>query len=229
MKFLTKLGLLMSGLWLVAVSAVVGTSWPDIGCLGLNEWGDFLAGVSAPLALFWLVIGYFQQGQELQLNTDALRAQQEELRRQVEETALLAQNAERQAAATEALAELNESEQRARSQKETLASLPRILAEGGSLTSSLIKTDLVNRGGEVSEVKLIYDGPYDLRLSSGPNWQEGQRALLVLKQTSRDPITYPIDFAIAFTTRLGESRKVLLRMPKAHVVVEIDRSQAADD
>ena len=47
----------------------------------LNEWGDFLAGTTAPLALFWLVIGYFQHGEELRLNTEALNAQKEELRR----------------------------------------------------------------------------------------------------------------------------------------------------
>ena len=60
--------------------------------MDLNEWGDFLAGACAPLALLWLVIGYFQQGAELKLNTKALEAQQEELKRQVEETAFLGAN-----------------------------------------------------------------------------------------------------------------------------------------
>ena len=50
-----------------------------------NEWGDFFAGVSAPLAFLWLVIGYFQQGEELSQNTRALKQQEEALRLQVEE------------------------------------------------------------------------------------------------------------------------------------------------
>ncbi len=71
-----------------------------------NEWGDFLAGGTAPLALLWLVIGYFQHGEGLSLNTEALKTQQEELRRQVEETASLAKNSERQAKAAEKLAHI---------------------------------------------------------------------------------------------------------------------------
>ncbi|MDA0698045.1 MAG: hypothetical protein O2793_16815 [Proteobacteria bacterium] len=47
--------------------------------LKLNEKGDFLAGVFSPLAFLWLVFGYFQQGQELKLNTQALKMQADEL------------------------------------------------------------------------------------------------------------------------------------------------------
>lgn len=48
--------------------------------LELNALGDFLAGTFAPLALLWLVIGYFQQGEELRQNSRALLMQAEELR-----------------------------------------------------------------------------------------------------------------------------------------------------
>ena len=63
----------------------------------LNEWGDFLAGVTAPLALGWIVIGYFQYGQEIRVNTTALEWQKAELRRQAEETARLVKATEKQA------------------------------------------------------------------------------------------------------------------------------------
>lgn len=39
---------------------------------GLNEVGDFLAGVFAPLAFFWLVIGFFQQKKELSLQINEM-------------------------------------------------------------------------------------------------------------------------------------------------------------
>jgi predicted RNA binding protein with dsRBD fold (UPF0201 family) len=57
-------GMIVSGLWLIgwliyAVSAGVYT-------LKLNEIGDFMAGVAAPVAFGWLVLGYMQQGEELQ-------------------------------------------------------------------------------------------------------------------------------------------------------------------
>lgn len=52
--------------------------------LELNALGDFLAGTFAPLALLWLVIGYFQQGDELRQNSRALLLQAEELRQAAE-------------------------------------------------------------------------------------------------------------------------------------------------
>jgi len=51
----------------------------------LNEVGDFLAGVFGPLALFWLILGFLQQGKELQQNTQALELQAEELRNSVQQ------------------------------------------------------------------------------------------------------------------------------------------------
>ena len=89
MKRLTKLGITLTGGWVLALAIITIFRVNDAGAMTLNEWGDFLAGASAPLALFWLVIGYFQHGEELRLNTKALKTQQEELRRQVEETARL--------------------------------------------------------------------------------------------------------------------------------------------
>lgn len=55
----------------------------------LNGVGDFLAGAFAPLAFFWLVRGFYQQGQGLKQNSDALRFQAEELK--VSSKAMLAQ------------------------------------------------------------------------------------------------------------------------------------------
>lgn len=55
----------------------------------LNELGDFIAGAFAPLAFFWLVRGYYQQGKELKQNTEALRLQADELKNSVEQQKLL--------------------------------------------------------------------------------------------------------------------------------------------
>ncbi|GAA5181415.1 hypothetical protein GCM10023345_04880 [Acinetobacter kookii] len=38
----------------------------------LNSLGDFLAGIFAPVAFFWLILGYVQQGKQLDQNTKAL-------------------------------------------------------------------------------------------------------------------------------------------------------------
>lgn len=47
--------------------------------LGLNEWGDFLAGAFGPIAFMWLVIGYLQQGRELRQSANALIDQSKHL------------------------------------------------------------------------------------------------------------------------------------------------------
>lgn len=52
--------------------------------LDLNNLGDFLAGVFGPIAILWLVLGFFQQGKELKQNTAALELQAEELKKSVE-------------------------------------------------------------------------------------------------------------------------------------------------
>lgn len=49
-----------------------------------NEFGDFFAGLAGPLTIIWLVIGYFQQGKELQNSVAALSLQAEELRKSSE-------------------------------------------------------------------------------------------------------------------------------------------------
>lgn len=98
---LTVGGVVVTAVWLVVLGGIAIVRSDQLVGLELNALGDFLAGAVAPLALFWLVLGYFQQGIELSLNTEALKLQYEELRQQVWETARLAGSAERQATASE--------------------------------------------------------------------------------------------------------------------------------
>jgi len=46
--------------------------WITLSPISLNEIGDFLAGVFGPLSIFWLVLGFFQQGSELRLQVAEL-------------------------------------------------------------------------------------------------------------------------------------------------------------
>ena len=95
----TILGWGMTAIWLLAFGTVVYLKFRAVWAMSPNEWGDFFAGVSAPIAVIWLVIGYFQHGEELRLNTEALLTQQKELKQQVAETALLVEAANQQAQA----------------------------------------------------------------------------------------------------------------------------------
>lgn len=57
----------------------------EIDGLELNAFGDFLAGVFGPVAIFWLVLGFFQQGVELRNSIQSLDLQTQELRQSVEQ------------------------------------------------------------------------------------------------------------------------------------------------
>jgi len=67
----------------IATSSFFGAI--ELEPLKLNELGDFLAGAFGPLAIFWLVLGFFQQGRELRHSVRALELQAEELKNSVEQ------------------------------------------------------------------------------------------------------------------------------------------------
>ena len=156
---------------MLGIATVICLRVSDASEMDLNEWGDFLAGAFAPLAFFWLVIGYFQHGKELRLNTKALKTQEEELRRQVKETARLVD------ATGEEVRFLQERERR--------EAMPDLVSTGGGATASdgtLI--DLQNRGAEVRDIAISYEGSYDLIFS--PTKYGNRTQLDVLRYVIRD-------------------------------------------
>ena len=57
--------IIITAIWLFfAASIAICSDWTT---LGPNEIGDFLAGIAAPPAFYWLIVGYFLQKQELSL------------------------------------------------------------------------------------------------------------------------------------------------------------------
>ena len=100
----TNIAIILSVALVAGVSYLAFSRSVEVGELKLNEIGDFVAGIGSLLALLWLIFGYFQQGQELKQNTEALKGQQQELNRQAKETAQLVRFAKAQASAMEAFA-----------------------------------------------------------------------------------------------------------------------------
>lgn len=78
-------GIIITSVWLATMAILFYWSSTQASQMKPNEWGDFFAGVFAPLAFLWLVLGYLQQGEELRLSTEALRLQAEELKNSVEQ------------------------------------------------------------------------------------------------------------------------------------------------
>lgn len=84
------LGLGLSAAWLALGAAYlsINLGWPQVPALDAATLGNFLEGAFAPLAFLWLVIGYFLQHKELEQNTDALRAQADQIQRAAEQAAI---------------------------------------------------------------------------------------------------------------------------------------------
>ncbi len=82
-----RLSLWLTVVWLVLgalyISGVVG--WMGFIQQRAPDLGGFLEGAFAPLAFLWLVVGFFLQRQQLEQNTDAIRAQIHEMRRTAEQ------------------------------------------------------------------------------------------------------------------------------------------------
>ena len=68
-------GIVVTLVWLVIIILIFILSNLK-PLLSLNELGDFLAGIFAPVAFFWLILGYIQQGKQLEQNTQALEQQE---------------------------------------------------------------------------------------------------------------------------------------------------------
>ncbi|CAN7323829.1 hypothetical protein LJR168_001766 [Pseudoxanthomonas sp. LjRoot168] len=86
-KRITKFGVGISIAYIAIMTAYTMHELDDVLGMKPNEFGDFLAGAFGPLALAWVVVGYFQQGVELRQNTQALELQVKELQRSVAEQA----------------------------------------------------------------------------------------------------------------------------------------------
>ena len=84
-RHLPRIGLALSALYVAGVALYLFVQGQNPADLALNELGDFLGGVSSPLAFLWLVLGFFQQSREIRLSGKALHLQATEMRRSVDE------------------------------------------------------------------------------------------------------------------------------------------------
>lgn len=206
MKRLTLAGILLSLLWITAFVFLLYIKRATLSGLEVNEWGDFFAGAVAPLAFFWLVLGYIQQGEELRLNTEALKAQHNELQRQVAETALLAANSERQAVAAEQLALAIRNEAERTELKEIADAQPILKLNGGSRNMDNYSVNVLNSGATAFNVTVESDTAKSIRIA--PSLQSGHTGTLQIEGV----YDFPFTFTICYEDRLKVVRSKTYRM-----------------
>lgn len=66
-------GAAVSGLWVVLCGLYIAAAPESISALRPHELGGFVAGVMAPVALFWMVLAYVQRGSDVRMYAEALR------------------------------------------------------------------------------------------------------------------------------------------------------------
>ncbi|MDH0863233.1 hypothetical protein [Mitsuaria sp. GD03876] len=149
-KFRTALGVALSIAWIVVAYFIYdGSGRPEKG----NEWGDYFAGMCSPLAFLWLVLGYWQQGDELKHSTEALRLQAEELKASVEQQSQLVK-IERDLFAHE----LEKSQ--AREREAIFADTPRPTIESIGMTTGgsrppIFHVNMRNFGGAMGAISIV--------------------------------------------------------------------------
>lgn len=84
-----KFGVVVTIIYLGAIASQIWFRIPSFYTLSLNEVGDFLAGVLGPVSIFWLILGFKQQG-------DELKAQAAEMSNSVREQKNLVNNSSKQ-------------------------------------------------------------------------------------------------------------------------------------
>jgi hypothetical protein len=122
----------------------------------LNEIGDFLAGVFGPLAILWLVLGFFQQGIELRQSSEALKLQAEELRNSVQQQILMVITAREQLEAEKKSFEVQEEKNKQQLAEAKRRAQPNfVFSAGGSHSErSLHQIVLKNYGAKCRKVSI---------------------------------------------------------------------------
>lgn len=147
----------LSAAYLIGLTWLLSGRWDAFRALPLNELGDFLAGAFGPLAILWLVLGFFQQGIELRQNSAALHLQAEELANSVQQQKELVEVARQQYEADRASVEhqlrVFELEREEQKQKAAPKFLIQIGGQHGGFHS--IHTFIIsNYGASCSEVRM---------------------------------------------------------------------------
>lgn len=190
MSRLTLYALLGSAVYLLALTGGVWllSQWRLVvlAPLELNEVGDLLAGALGPLALIWVVIGYFQQGKELQNSVEALNLQAEEMRNSVEQ-----QKAMLEVTREGFEHELAQVQRTERERRRKLEPQFEFTAEGGSRTAGIIRNRIAitNVGGTVANVRLTFSPiPIEGVFPDRPFWKTGDTYQAMLQFRKSGPV-----------------------------------------
>jgi len=177
--------------WLAVCAILLLAKRSDLAGMPPNAWGDFFAGCFAPLAFLWLVLGYLQQGEELNLSTKALLLQADELRNSVEQQQALVEVSRQQVESE------REALQFERQQREAATQPFFVVWQAGATYYAdkglAYRLKVSNSGAMVTNVRvsLIRRGGEERNLATEQLFKQGQELLLDLSS----PVPLPANTA----------------------------------
>jgi len=196
-------------LWAVLIGAYLIVKCINPLDLKPNEFGDFLAGILGPLGILWIVLGFWQQGDELRSSVDALNLQSEELKNSVEQQKALVEVTREQAEAE--VSALNE-ERTAR----RLANMPvlRLSSSGGSASRD-VRNNLAlrNLGSDCSDVRILDWELEGKVITSLPTLAYSETHTFTLIHPRESHLDFEIE--ITYRSRSGEIYSDKFRLTRA--------------
>lgn len=187
----TDIGVAISVIYAGLLISLVIWRWSEIAKLDLNELGDFAAGAFGPIAILWLVLGYFQQGDELKQNTDALQLQANELANSVEQQRKLVELTRKQIEEERRRARLEIARHKEASKPKFVTKILDFQTEGsGDLHLDI---SLKNVGGPCSHVRLRPD-VQSVSATLSPTDSESQNRTIVVFSHGPNPLESVVIF-----------------------------------
>jgi hypothetical protein len=188
----------------LAIYAV--STLPEMLAMSPDRFATFLSGVFAPLAFLWLVLGFRQQGDELQNSARALWLQGEELRNSVEQQRQLVEvSREHLIADREQVARQDDVADQAAQPNLT------IVSSGGMYSGPerTLGVKILSAGPSSSDVRLYSGGSEVGRL---PILNAGGEIGTQRRYASPDEVE-PLDITIEYTDRRGNRRAQRFNVP----------------
>lgn len=176
----------------------------NVADLEPDKLADFVGGIFAPLAFLWLVLGFFQQGDELRVSSDALLIQGQELRNSVEQQRQLVEATREAIAFERERAEEDRKEQKRRAQPQLFLEVRQESFEFNVTTSQIA---LINKGATCTAISLELDG----QSWNTPIFEKGDVHTFVLHTPTGAP-TGVFNYTASFLDGLGEYGEQVLTL-----------------
>ncbi|HEX6004715.1 MAG TPA: hypothetical protein VFZ14_12035 [Burkholderiales bacterium] len=149
----------LTAIWLIGIAAYLYAVAPALETWTARDFVAFLGEVAGPLALLWLVVGYFDHADALRRNSEALQKQAEQLELQVRGTRSLALVAVRQAEAMLRLIQLERRKIEDDAKVRMRTAQPRFILGEGVRHPRAGTIRLQNEGAPAANLALIPDNP----------------------------------------------------------------------